>query len=407
MEVFKKAVEANVPIITVRTTDVINVTDVIKHITDRAPVRLTDGIIQKLGDPKKLPTLDKGLLYFRINGVVDDDFVRSVYDPMTTLKSTVIIINPDKVISSAFDCGELPTPRAMLQHWMEAMVTDKAKAEALTMALGGCTLREAAEICLMTMADQHALTPAGIGSTRRQLFLGSQGLYPVDTTNTFYVPSTKLMAYALREKPFFFNPPEPRFQPRGLLFKGPSGTGKSSAAKWLAETWGVALYRLSVGDAKNRYVGDSEGNIRAAMDQLDAQEPCIVLVDEIEKIFDATHESSTTSSMLSSLLWWWAEHRSRVFVVMTCNDISKVPPEVYRPGRVDQVMELPGLGKEEAFGFVKSLEKEFKAKLSPADQSKIIGNAFADSPLGTTPPTVAHAALQHQTIQWIKTNSKA
>ena len=109
--------------------------------------------------------------------------------------------------------------------------------------------------------------------------------------------------------------------PRGLLIDGPPGVGKTAASKWLAEQFGVPLYRVDIGGTKNKYVGQSESNMLTNLSRLDHEEPCVALLDEVEKVFATSNSDSsgTTSTMLSQLLWWLAERRTRVLVIMTTN----------------------------------------------------------------------------------------
>lgn len=403
MDVFAKAVEANVPIISVQTTDVVNAMLIIGSITGKKPKSF------KVQDQLSNKIPPKGSLQVQFGGKVDDSFVRENYDKMVEQEATLVVVNPEKVLTSIFDAGTLPTPRKVIFDHMMEICGDKEEADDLTMALGGTTLREAIEICRMTMAETHSLTPKGIGRTRRDMFLGSQGLYPVDTTSTFYLPSEELSDYVEGEKEHFFDPQDPRFQPRGLLLDGPPGTGKSSAAKWIADQWGIPLYRLSIGDAKNKYVGESEGNLRAALSSLDAQAPCVVLFDEVEKVFGGVvgADSGTTTGMLSSVLWWLAEHKSKVLAVMTTNNRQIIPPELYRPGRLDGVMYLGGLEKGAAEAFAVNVGRDFKVKFSQKQLDFIVNAAFSNNPLKTDPPTVAHSTVQHYATLTIKQSKKA
>jgi AAA+ superfamily predicted ATPase len=63
--------------------------------------------------------------------------------------------------------------------------------------------------------------------------------------------------------------------------------------------------------------------------------------------------------MLSQMLWWLAEHRSRVLTIMTTNNSKALPRELYREGRIDAVMLLEGLDKDEAAAFVGNVLKTF------------------------------------------------
>lgn len=71
---------------------------------------------------------------------------------------------------------------------------------------------------------------------------------------------------------------------------------------------------------------------------------CVIIFDEVEKVFQSQSDSGVTSRMLSQLLWWLQSHKSKVFTVMTTNDMAKIPEELYREGRIDQT--IPFLGIE-------------------------------------------------------------
>ena len=132
--------------------------------------------------------------------------------------------------------------------------------------------------------------------------------------------------------------------PKGMLLVGVQGCGKSLAAKAVAGTWGVPLLRLDVGGLYNKYLGESERSMRDALAHAEALSPCVLWVDEIEKAIQSGNDDTGTSNrMLGTLLTWMAENRARVFVVATSNDIQKLPPELMRKGRLDEIffVDLP------------------------------------------------------------------
>ncbi|MGZ7154090.1 AAA family ATPase, partial [Streptococcus pyogenes] len=71
--------------------------------------------------------------------------------------------------------------------------------------------------------------------------------------------------------------------PRGLLLDGPPGTGKTMAAKFIAQKWNVPLFRVDVATTLSRYVGESELRFQQNLAQVSNEAPCIALFDEIEK----------------------------------------------------------------------------------------------------------------------------
>lgn len=90
-----------------------------------------------------------------------------------------------------------------------------------------------------------------------------------------------------------------------------------------------------------KYVGESEENMRKATALAEAISPCVLWIDELEKAFAGIGGSGggaeVTTRLLGSFLTWMQEKDGPVFVVATANDISKLPPELLRKGRFDEI----------------------------------------------------------------------
>lgn len=128
---------------------------------------------------------------------------------------------------------------------------------------------------------------------------------------------------------------------RGILACGIQGTGKSLAAKVMASMLGWPLIRFDMASAKGSLVGQSEGNVRQALAIADAIAPCVLWLDEVEKGVAGNKSSGvtdggTTTGMVGIFLTWSQEHKTPVTMFMTCNDYASLPPELIRPGRVDE-----------------------------------------------------------------------
>lgn len=133
-------------------------------------------------------------------------------------------------------------------------------------------------------------------------------------------------------------------RPKGILLLGVQGGGKSLAAKAVAGLWGLPLLRLDIGALYNKYHGETERNLREALKLADAMSPCVLWLDEIEKgMSQGSSDNGTSQRVLGTFLTWMAERRSRVFIVATSNDISHLPPELIRKGRLDEIffVDLP------------------------------------------------------------------
>ncbi|WP_295879422.1 AAA family ATPase [uncultured Thiohalocapsa sp.] len=132
--------------------------------------------------------------------------------------------------------------------------------------------------------------------------------------------------------------------PKGIMLLGVQGGGKSLAAKAVAGRFGVPLLRLDFGALYNKYIGESERNLREALRTADLMAPCVLWCDEIEKgIASGQGDEGTPKRLLGSLLTWMAERSTAVFLVATSNDISGLPPELVRKGRLDEIffVDLP------------------------------------------------------------------
>lgn len=395
------AVKAGLPVIACQTRDTVNFPDILHHLTGKLPqpwspttTKLTPKAVHYWIMPKGYQAL------LPLTGM---------YELCQKAEVSLIIVNPNYLDPVYFDAGEVDIPKDMLFDTLKTVTTDDDVANAVVRALGGCTLKESMELAQLSMSDTQTLTAAGVTDTRKQYFQASRGFTQVDTNQPFYEPAKELHEWLDDEGAYFLTGNDVRLRARGLLLAGPPGTGKTSGAKFIAHKLGVPLFRLDIAGAKNKYVGESENNLIAALTRLDREEPCIVLLDEIEKVFGNqgnVSDGNTTSSLLSQMLWWLQEHTSRVAVIMTTNKEKLITPELIRPGRLDKKIDMPGMVDTDARSFVGRLLKtfpEFKVTPTEADLKEIVKLAMAASPIPDTKPAqVAHADVTGQTFKFVK-----
>ena len=132
--------------------------------------------------------------------------------------------------------------------------------------------------------------------------------------------------------------------PKGILLLGVQGAGKSLIAKSLAGSWKLPLLRLDFSTLYNKYIGETEKNLRSSLIDAERMAPCLLWIDEIEKGLSAGDaDTGTSQRILGTLLTWMNERSSSVFIVATANDVSKLPPELLRKGRFDELffVDLP------------------------------------------------------------------
>jgi hypothetical protein len=155
--------------------------------------------------------------------------------------------------------------------------------------------------------------------------------------------------------------------PKGILIMGMPGCGKSLCAKAVAREWNMQLLRFDTSNLFEKYIGESEKNLRKSLQVAEAVAPAVLWIDEIEKMFPRASLSSDADGGLSmrifgSLLNWLQEKTSPVFVVATSNDISSLPPEFLRKGRFDEIffVDLPN-ATERASIFAIQLQRRKQA----------------------------------------------
>lgn len=170
--------------------------------------------------------------------------------------------------------------------------------------------------------------------------------------------------------------------PKGVFIVGMPGCGKSLTAKATAQLFNIPLLRLDIGRLMGKYVGESEANMRKAIAQAEAISPCVLWIDEIEKAFSGIGSGNeVTSRLFGYFLTWMQEKTSNVYVVATANDISKLPPELLRKGRFDEVffVDLPSKIEREKI-FEVHLSKRHKDHASEVKElaSKTKGYSGAD-----------------------------
>ncbi|MGD0259364.1 MAG: AAA family ATPase [Verrucomicrobiota bacterium] len=136
--------------------------------------------------------------------------------------------------------------------------------------------------------------------------------------------------------------------PKGVLLLGVQGCGKSLCAKAVSRLWQLPLLRFDMGRMFGSLVGSSEENVRRAIAVAESIAPAVLWVDEIDKAFTGSQNSGvtdggTTARVFGTFLTWLSEKSAPVFVVATANDVSQLPPELLRKGRLDEIfyVDLP------------------------------------------------------------------
>jgi SpoVK/Ycf46/Vps4 family AAA+-type ATPase len=146
----------------------------------------------------------------------------------------------------------------------------------------------------------------------------------------------------------------------------------------LGKEVGRPVLILDVGSLMGSLVGQSEERTRQALKIIDAMEPCIVMIDEVEKAFaglGSQGDSGVASRMFGTFLSWLNDHDSDVFVVCTANDVSKLPPEFGRSERFDGIffLDLPNRQEKDAIWLLYRDQFEVDLNQSQPDDTNWTG----------------------------------
>jgi SpoVK/Ycf46/Vps4 family AAA+-type ATPase len=233
-------------------------------------------------------------------------------------------------------------------HHGQKVKTDSETLKKLVRNLKGMTFADARTLIRNVISD-GAITEEELPQVNRAKF----ELLDMDGVLSFEYETSKfsevgglanLKRWLKQRKAVFLDQNIPLDPPKGLMLLGIQGGGKSLAAKAVAGMWGLALLRLDFGTLYNKYHGETEKNLRESLKMAELMAPCVLWLDEVEKgLSSGESDGGTSQRLLATLLTWMAENTHQVFIVATANDISKLPPELMRKGRLDEIffVDLP------------------------------------------------------------------
>ncbi|MFA5783303.1 MAG: AAA family ATPase [Phycisphaerae bacterium] len=226
--------------------------------------------------------------------------------------------------------------------------------EAIVKNLRGLTRRQAENVISEAITRDQKFHDADINSIiagKRRMLQRSGLLEYIKTPLTLdEIGGMRRLKEWLRQRQDAFTSEAERFgltAPRGVMMLGVQGSGKSLCAKAIATAWRQPLLRLDPSSLYASYIGESERNLRDALQQTEMMSPVVLWIDEIEKGFSSAASRSSdgglSQRMFGTLLTWLQEREAPVFVVATANDIGALPPELLRKGRFDEIffVDLP------------------------------------------------------------------
>ncbi len=241
------------------------------------------------------------------------------------------------------------------QYKQVTIALDAAGRDRLLQAALGLTLGEAENVFAKIIVKDERLSGDDVNEVfaeKQQIIRKSGLLEYYSTDETFaHVGGLAVLKDWLQKRAVAFTEEARAFglpAPKGILLLGVQGCGKSLCAKAVSCLWQLPLLRFDMGRMFGSLVGSSEENVRRAIAVAESVAPAILWVDEIDKAFAGSQGSGltdggTTARVFGTFLTWLSEKTAPVFVVATANDISQLPPELLRKGRLDEIffVDLP------------------------------------------------------------------
>lgn len=346
----KEAVEALIPLIGVQSSDLIHIRFVLENL-------FPDHELHKFGTKPDVDEdlLDGRVIFYHVGEVKQQDSQLSdMYQDAEESEYSIIFINADPH-PQIMDCGDLLPDKNTIYGMLLDNMPKKILPE-VTEHLFGLSVQDIKKTIALTSVYHDKLNVETIRQTKEMLFINQVGVVKIDTSAPFFFPvEGELMKWVDDNRAYMFKDVDPRLIPKGLLLHGEAGTGKTEFAKFIAREWGLPCFLLDMNSMLSKWQGEAEQHLNKALQTLDDESPCVVLFDEVEKLFAKNSENDTSQRLLSKILWWLQYKTSRVLVVMTCNNMDVIPPELYRAGRLNKSVEMQGIPQKQWQQFVKQL----------------------------------------------------
>ena len=217
-------------------------------------------------------------------------------------------------------------------------------------ALQGLTLDEARYALRRAIASGRGLGPEALPALleEKRLLVNRSGVveYIADGTNLGDVGGLEGLKTWLLERSKLFemrDSLDAEIVPKGLLLMGIPGCGKSLSVKAIAHQFKLPLYRVDMIEIFSGRHGKPEGAFVTACKMMEDMSPAVLWFDEIEMGLTSNETGGESGRIFGFFLTWMQEKTRGLFVAATSNRIDRLPAEMIRKGRFDEVffVDLP------------------------------------------------------------------
>jgi AAA+ superfamily predicted ATPase len=377
-------------------------------------------------------TIEAAFILKDLHRHMDDSVVvrrlRDVGQKFATNRRTIILTAPKISIppelASLVEFLELPIPdRQRLRQIIDEVLVRVSKTHTLQRRLDpggldniaenlrGLTEEEAERAISQALVSRYALCPEIVGDVldaKKALLKRSEMLDFVEASDTLAsVGGLDNLKRFLAQRRGSWEEQAREFgldPPRGVIILGVQGCGKSMCARAIAGEWKLPLVKFDTAAVYDKYIGETEKRIQKVFKVAEGLAPCVLWIDELEKVFagsgpdSASADAGVSSRLLASFLSWMQDRKAPVFVAATCNNVSALPPELIRKGRFDELffVDLPSQAeRKQIFGIQLGKRKRNPADFN-LDQVAAAAQGFSGAEIESAVQTALYAAYSQK-----------
>ena len=377
-------------------------------------------------------TLEAAFILKDLHRHLDDPVVvrrlRDVGQQFSTNRRTVVITGPQITIppelASLVEFLELPLPdHVRLRQIIDETVVRVSRTHTLQRKLDangvdqiadnlrGLTEEEAERALSQALVARYALCPetsTDILQAKKDLLRRSDMLEFVEATDAMAsIGGLQNLKQWLAQRKGAWDDKARDFglePPRGVIILGVQGCGKSLCARAVAGEWKLPLVKFDTAAVYDKYIGETEKRIRQVFKVAEGLAPCVLWIDELEKVFagsgpdSASVDAGVSARLLAAFLSWMQDRKAPVFVAATCNNVNALPPELIRKGRFDELffVDLPNQTERKQ---ILSIQLQ-KRKRNPSDfdleNVASAARGFSGAELESAVQTALYAAFAHK-----------
>jgi ATP-dependent 26S proteasome regulatory subunit len=354
--------------------------------------------------------------------------LRDVGQKFSSNRRTLVITAPEITVptelSTLVEYFDLPLPdRDRLRELIHETFTrlsntytlklqlDAAGVDSMSANLRGLSEEEAERAISQALVTRYALCPETISDVleaKKQLLRHAGMLEFVETPDSMAsVGGLENLKHWLEQRRGAWEDAARDFglePPRGVIILGVQGCGKSLCARAVAGEWKLPLVKFDTSAIFDKYIGETEKRIRKVFQVAEGLAPCVLWIDELEKVFagsgpdSASADAGVSSRLLASFLSWMQDRKAPVFVAATCNNVNALPPELIRKGRFDELffVDLPNQVERQQILAIQLAKRKRNPAGFALEEVAVAAKGFSGAEIDAAVQTAMYAAYSQK-----------